>query len=235
MWWRHEALSAGCDFDVLLGCGDGAGGADAGPAADADPLAPDADPLAPDGGPGGDAGTGPDLAVCHATCAAPADCSQGTAAYDADNYDCDQGTCVWTGCNSTAECTETFQSQTYTCAVRGQFDLPSCYATCTAPGDCALGASTLHDADNYDCEQGACVWIGCNATAECVDALQDPDYVCRQGVCWPGCGTVADCTTGSSLYDADNYACVDDTCRWTGCNSTAECTDTFMSPDYTCR
>ena len=166
---------------VGAGCGGGAGGADGGPAADADPLAPDADPLAPDAGSGIDGGGEPGLAVCQLGCVNASDCAQATAAYDADNYACEQGACVWTGCNSTAECTETFQNPSYVCGVRGELALPSCYPTCSAPADCLLGDSSLHDADNYACEQGACVWTGCNSTPECTDTLMNPDYVCTGG------------------------------------------------------
>jgi hypothetical protein len=216
------------------GCGGDGAGTDGGLAADADPLAPDADPLAPDAGAGIDGGGEPALAVCQLGCTTASDCGQATAAYDADNYECDQGVCVWTGCNSTAECTETFQSQNYVCAVRGELALPSCYPTCSAPADCVLGDSSLYDADNYACDQGACVWTGCNSSPECVEGLADPDALCRDDLCWPGCQTVADCVLPGALYDGDNYECDQGACRWTGCNSTAECTDTLMNPDYVC-
>ncbi|MBZ0233386.1 MAG: hypothetical protein K8M05_13745 [Deltaproteobacteria bacterium] len=41
---------------------------------------------------------------CFHTCTTPSDCATASAPYDADNYDCVAGTCLWTGCNTTAEC-----------------------------------------------------------------------------------------------------------------------------------
>jgi hypothetical protein len=37
------------------------------------------------------------------------------------------------------------------------------------------------------------------------------------------CNTPSDCATASAPYDADNYNCTGNICRYTGCNSTAEC------------
>jgi hypothetical protein len=42
--------------------------------------------------------------ACFHTCTAPADCATASAPYDADNYDCVDGICQYSGCNSTAEC-----------------------------------------------------------------------------------------------------------------------------------
>jgi hypothetical protein len=45
--------------------------------------------------------------ACVYACQAAADCAMPSAgaAFDADNYACIDGACVWTGCNSTEECT----------------------------------------------------------------------------------------------------------------------------------
>jgi hypothetical protein len=118
--------------------------------------------------------------------------------------------------------------------------LPTCWPTCSTAADCAVGTSTLFDADNYDCDGGKCRWTGCNSTAECQNAFMNPDYACGAvtGVpfpnCWPTCATAADCAITGPLYDADNYDCDAGKCRWTGCNSTSECTTGLMNPDYTC-
>jgi hypothetical protein len=37
------------------------------------------------------------------------------SAYDEDNYTCSGGACIYTGCNSAAECDVTFSNQNYTC------------------------------------------------------------------------------------------------------------------------
>jgi hypothetical protein len=42
--------------------------------------------------------------LCLNACSTSADCDFGTAAYDADNFACVDGACVYVGCNSTDEC-----------------------------------------------------------------------------------------------------------------------------------
>jgi hypothetical protein len=51
-----------------------------------------------------EAAFGSDLATCWPTCTTVADCTSASPITDADNYACDGGVCVSTGCNSTAEC-----------------------------------------------------------------------------------------------------------------------------------
>lgn len=41
---------------------------------------------------------------CLPACSTSADCNLGSAPYDSDNYDCLGGVCVYSGCNSLAEC-----------------------------------------------------------------------------------------------------------------------------------
>ncbi len=53
---------------------------------------------------------------CVQTCATAEDCiTAESPIYDADNYACNNGICAWTGCNDTAECTDTYMSQDYVC------------------------------------------------------------------------------------------------------------------------
>jgi hypothetical protein len=54
---------------------------------------------------------------CYPSCATAADCvvPNGGPLYDADNYECNSGLCQWIGCNSTAECTDTFMNPDYVC------------------------------------------------------------------------------------------------------------------------
>jgi len=42
--------------------------------------------------------------MCMPGCLSPGDCDMGAPAYDADNYDCTDGVCVYAGCNSDEEC-----------------------------------------------------------------------------------------------------------------------------------
>ena len=55
--------------------------------------------------------------ACYQTCKAAADCVAPNAPslFDADNYACDQGRCVETGCNTTAECTSSLKVQNVVC------------------------------------------------------------------------------------------------------------------------
>lgn len=105
--------------------------------------------------------------TCWETCTTDADCPHGSSppAVDGDNYVCDGGKCRYTGCNSTEECRQTNPLYAM-CAVRGGIPRPECWRGCTAASDCALSGDD-YDADNFTCEDGACVHTGCNATSEC--------------------------------------------------------------------
>jgi hypothetical protein len=115
--------------------------------------------------------------TCWQTCDLAADCASpgGNVVFDADNYECTGGLCQWTGCNSNAECAAGIPSAPI-CAVppHGQV-IPTCLQACDTPADCA-SPSAPFDADNYACDGGACIYEGCNSTAEC--ASIDPDLVC---------------------------------------------------------
>jgi hypothetical protein len=210
-------------------------------APDADPNAPDADPSAPDGGTAPDAPPPPPpTPACYATCATVADCDFGNPINDADNYECDEGVCRYTGCNSTQECVDTFMSTAYACGTVPGIVLPSCLKTCSGAADCAT-VSPAYDADNYQCTGGLCEYIGCHGDQECTDSFGG-GYGCHEpggfpfAVCVPQCGTPADCVFApGSLYDVDNYACESGYCQWIGCNATSECVDAFMDPGYLCR
>ena len=52
---------------------------------------------------------------CVLGCTGAADCSTGSAAFDADNYACISGACRYEGCNDDAECRASFMSATYVC------------------------------------------------------------------------------------------------------------------------
>ncbi len=219
------------------------GGSSSGGAPDADPNAPDADPNAPDARPPGtpDAAVLPAFPACYRSCTSPAQCDFGSPVNDPDNYACDDGVCRYTGCNSTQECEDTFQSNDYACGTVPGIGTPSCVKTCTSPAQCAI-ASAAFDADNYACTGGLCEYTGCNSTAECAEAF-GAGYGCHQAdgfayaSCLAQCGAPADCAlaTGGALYDADNYDCVDGYCQFTGCNATSECTDSLMDSSYVCR
>ncbi|MFH2007776.1 MAG: hypothetical protein ABI333_14435 [bacterium] len=190
---------------------------------------PDGSHPGSDGGsPGNDGGgPGPDAAVstmeyCLPTCNTPSDCNLGSAPYDADNYQCTGGVCVYQGCNSDAECQAL---GSYLCRTQPGSTVPYCLPACNTTADCNLG-SAPYDADNYLCTNSVCVYQGCNSDAEC-QALGS--YLCRTQAgstapyCLPACNTTADCNLGSAPYDADNYLCTGGVCVYQGCNSDAEC------------
>lgn len=113
---------------------------------------------------------------CWYTCTTAADCARGPAGgtSDADNFACDDGKCRWLGCNSTAECRTPSGDQI--CGVRGTSPIPNCWEPCSTVAECA-SANPAFDADNFVCDDGACVYQGCNSTEECVSWMSD--LVCR--------------------------------------------------------
>ena len=45
--------------------------------------------------------------------------------------------------------------------------VPTCVTACQTAVDCDMGLGGAYDADNYDCVDGGCVWIGCHTSREC--------------------------------------------------------------------
>jgi hypothetical protein len=197
----------------------------------------------PDAGDGRPSGT---LPVCLPTCRAPADCEIVPGAFDADNYTCDDGACVWRGCNSSAECEESFGPDQACADVLG--GLATCVTSCSVAADCppVFPTDALHDEDNYECVDGACKWAGCQDSAECQEVYERDDYACATypgtdiviGIdvdyCYQTCETAADCAVEPPLDDVDNFACTEGLCIHLGCNSTEECVEAAMSDEYVC-
>ena len=111
------------------------------------------------------------LATCQYACNGPADCDFGSPPYDADNYTCTNGACVYQGCNGDAEC-QTLGN--YVCRPIQGGTLDTCQVACVTVADCDLG-SPPYDQDNYACEGGVCVYQGCNDNAEC---QANGDFIC---------------------------------------------------------
>ena len=115
------------------------------------------------------------FATCSPICTVATDCAQaGTGAYDADNYACEAGTCVYQGCNNDMECQALGAG--YVCMDNAVVGYPTCVKGCQVPADCSLG-SPAYDADNYACTAGACEYLGCQSDAECAGV--NPAFVCR--------------------------------------------------------
>jgi hypothetical protein len=226
------ATEAGFEADANAGedaASDG-GYADASTGIDA---TPGRDAAAPDA-------SSPEEQYCRGVCTTRADCvSSPTPITDSDNYTCTSGRCEYLGCNSTAECELTFQSD-YVCVQFPGYAFPSCVKTCAAVADCAA-ASPLFEAENYRCTQNGCEWRGCLNSQECRDVYQDSSYVCERpagylfDTCIKPCNSVNDCVSASSpLYDADNYSCTANRCVYLGCNSTSECTASQAGGTWIC-
>ncbi len=194
---------------------------------------------------GRDAGATP-LRVCQLGCTVTSDCTTASPAFDADNYRCESGVCRYTGCVSDAECRSTFSSDRYVCRDPGT-GVRSCLIGCATPADCTTG-SPAFDADNYRCASGVCLYEGCNDDAECTASF-GAGYGCRAleppatplpiptatDNCVRLCSVVADCSTGSPAFDADNYACTSGACVYAGCRDDAECRSSLSSDSYVCR
>ncbi len=176
---------------------------------------------------------------CLPSCTTVDDCVQLAATHDADNFQCDGGGCRWQGCNDDAECQDTFQDPGYVCRATPSSPLPQCLPACVSAQDCAQ-ATPLYDADNWECNEGACHWSGCNADAECQDTFGDPTYVCDriaalEGLfCVRSCTTTDDCIEASSAFDADNFTCREKRCLWLGCNDDLECQETYGPRAWSC-
>ena len=127
-----------------------------------------------------------------------------------------------------------------------------CTMGCNTASDCVMGSSTaITDTDNYKCEDGKCVYLGCLSDTECdevyaaVTAANGRVYRCNKNgaygypECTPTCSTAADCNLygeGSTqyAYDLDNNKCESGFCVYTGCLSDAECETTTYSDLYKC-
>jgi hypothetical protein len=118
---------------------------------------------------------------CNVPCTTAAVCgyqNNESQAWGPDNYSCTDGQCIYAGCNSTAECVADFVGRpTIACQPGGPY--PACNFTCQAPTDCVMNGSTpINDADNFTCENGFCVNLGCSSDAEC-NAYNPATPLCR--------------------------------------------------------
>jgi hypothetical protein len=174
-----------------------------------------------DGG-GGSGPADPGPPICLYACSTPADCDTGGGdPFTADNYECTGGGCIYTGCNSDSECQAIGD---YVCRDFGA-GVATCVLACAAPADCDIGGGEPFTAENYECSDGGCRYLGCTSDTECTGL---GNYVCRDlggGTphCTYACSAPADCDLGSGApYTAENYECDSGACRYIGCTS-GEC------------
>lgn len=103
-------------------------------------------------------------AFCFEACETAATCGQGTGPYIPENHICENGACIYLGCSTNNQCKE-LQSN-WTCHAGTP---PTCLQECASSAECGSNLPAW-DADNYQCEGGACIYQGCNSDREC-DAL----------------------------------------------------------------
>ena len=223
-----DASGNGNTGDARQATSDGA--PDNGEGSDAGSARPDAGSGVgrPDAGPDAGSGSGPELPPdCVKACQTPENCALANLQrFDADNYECLDNRCVFTGCNNDGECTADLGAG-YVCRP-GPLGFSVCTQSCQSPSDCVIPGSQRFDEDNYTCESGRCVHQGCNSDAECIADL-GASYICRPGsigidICIESCQAPADCAIpGSQRFGADNYSCTGNACVYNGCLSDAEC------------
>ena len=126
----------------------------------------------------GCASNGIAMDICTKKCASAQDCDLGTEAYSADNHKCEGGYCIFTGCISDDECTESLQNVDYVCKQVISNYPAHCVIGCSTASDCDLG-SAAYSTNNYACKGGACHYIGCNSDNECAETYQNSVYICH--------------------------------------------------------
>ncbi len=205
-----------------------------------------------DSRPSSAAGTGGDTVesgahtpACLPTCATVADCgTPGDPLYDPSHFACRSGLCQWLGCKAASECSAEAHGGSFLCQAPPGGP-PACVPACQRPADCVPPGNTavIDNASHFVCNAGACVWLGCQSTAECVATVNTTKVSCEQPpgapgrTCVPTCTTASDCGSpqGGPLGDSSHYACVAQRCQWLGCKSSAECTQALQSSHYVCQ
>lgn len=117
----------------------------------------------------------------------------------------------------------------------------TCEHTCVTSEDCTTFGDAIYGPDNYACDEGLCVYLGCKSDGECLESHNDPAWTCRQQpgdavpLCHPKCVTAHDCVDPSSpLHNTDNWSCNGGACEHRGCTSDDECSDEHHNPHYGC-
>jgi hypothetical protein len=169
------------------------------------------------------------------------DCSSGGLLDDADNNACVEGSCQWLGCRSTEECVNFYLDSRLVCTQLPGMAVPDCLRRCESRTDCDHGR-VLGRPENFACEEGLCVWLGCMSDSECAEAYFDPSWGCvpspTPGIsdCRLRCTVVADCVRYElPAIDEDNFRCTDGLCEYLGCHSTEECDQTLQGGPYVCQ
>ncbi|MBR4490634.1 hypothetical protein IKP13_08380 [bacterium] len=113
---------------------------------------------------------------CTPACSSAADCNNlceaGTTqyAYDLDNYKCESGLCVYTGCNSDSECEATMSSSDYKCLTQEYSGktLNVCNLPCETAADCG---NMVYPEEVYLCENRQCKMKSCESDEWCAENI----------------------------------------------------------------
>ncbi|MBN2341016.1 MAG: hypothetical protein JXX29_06085 [Deltaproteobacteria bacterium] len=184
----------------------------------------------------------PPVPQCVKECSEAADCVEEGAdkLHRAANYTCSGGLCEYIGCANDANCKEVYPASNYVCSSEGE-----CLYPCDSAADCAL-PGMQEDEDNWACQGGGCLYLGCLNSYECVSE-RGADFVCAdvmhlgQWECVNSCESPADCVlttdTDAKAFDADNYDCIEVAkeirkfCDYKGCADDAECGNGYQCVD----
>jgi hypothetical protein len=87
--------------------------------------------------------------------------------WDEDNWTCDGG-CNYLGCHDDDECSASQVCRPFSgiLEVLLGYDAPVCVTACQSAADCDLGSEPT-TADNFECVDGGCKWLGCLGDGEC--------------------------------------------------------------------
>ena len=116
--------------------------------------------------------------TCTKRCSTSNDCSFGSLAYDADNFECVSGACLYIGCHDDNECNNGVPGAS--ACLEFATGIPrQCVGYCETEADCVLpDAKPAWNADNYRCVQNRCQYLGCDSDIECQASIGNS--ICKQ-------------------------------------------------------
>lgn len=109
---------------------------------------------------------------CTPECTSASDCAAGETtdnAFDLDNYKCEGGRCVYSGCNSDSEC-QNGGLDYMRCVPEkyGEKTLNICAMGCETPADCA---NAVYPEEVYLCENQQCKMKNCESDEWCAENI----------------------------------------------------------------
>lgn len=142
-----------------------------------------------------------------------------------------EGTATNDDSSSESGSTDATETSTGDTDTEGPMPIGQCVDDCQQPSDCAI-MDPAFNADNWECVEGACKWLGCSGNNEC-----NPGFVCHDpgiGIasCVADCGAPSDCSQNFGPFITSNYACDAGACVYLGCMDDGECDD--LGPGFVC-